>query len=139
MGNNQCRINFYKQFDLVDPLCGLVSKITSPKGIRKEFDDGKFSYQFRSSLVGIYEGEEMLLEPGLYWVMDVCKPKKYIIWCHYLFIIGKDGICYPVAEFLNQKNTDWVKRALPLVKDYFNGAKLTKITVTNIRPKTSHN
>lgn len=129
------KFDFYKQFDLLPPVSGLVSKITSPKGIRRITDSG-VKYQFHSDLIQVYDGQECMIEPGLYWVLDVCHVKKSLVWCHYLFIVEDDGTVYPIKQCLNQKNSDWIPKSLEVVKRYFNGESIDPIELRVLpRPK----
>lgn len=123
-------MNFYEEFNLPEPLGGVTSRITSPKGLRKTEKSGRVLYSLKSDTLGIYT-EDIAVEPGLYWVIDVCKPAHKVIWCHYLFIVEKSK-SYPVAEYLEQTDTTWVKEAIMLVKAYYKGEKLPKIVLTKM-------
>lgn len=125
-------IDFYKTYNLVPPTCGLVNKVTSPKGLRKFEAEGYTSYQLYSDLSDIYKGEPASLEPGIYWVLDICKVKEVLHWNHYLFVVDTDGFNYPVAEYLNQRDSAWVKEAIKLVKRYFAGEELDSTGITKI-------
>ena len=125
-------IDFYKMFNLVPPMCGLIDKVTSPKGIRRQEEDGYISYQLHSDLCCIYKGEATDLEPRLYWVLDVGLVKGTLNWNQYLFIIEDDGTVYPVGEYLDQKDSSWVKKAIGTVKKYFAKEPVDAIEITKI-------
>ncbi len=133
------KIDFYKKYKLVPPVCGLVNKITSPKGKKTEHPDGYTHYSLHSELSDIYHGEAVELESGLYWVMDVCKVMGRMTWNHYLFIISDDGNVFPIAEYLEQRDTAWVKKAIKIVKTYFNDGEdaFEPIEVTKIKYKST--
>lgn len=124
-------IDFYKRFKLVTPVCGLVHRISKPKGIRTFDEDGKASYALVSDLIGLYEETPMKLTKGLYWVVDVCKIKGSMAWNQYLFIVDDEG-AYPIAEYLYQTDSTWIVKAIKLVKMYFNGEELEAISPTKI-------
>ena len=126
------RIDFYKAFKLVPPMCGLVNRVTSPKGIRRIEPDGYTSYQLQSDLSCIYHGEASLFKPGLYWVLDIGLVKGELKWNQYLFILEDDGDVYPIAEYLDQRDSSWVKSAIKIVKSYFEGTELDPIELTMI-------
>lgn len=126
-------IDFYKEFRLPTPLCGIVSKVTSPRGKKISITDTTYSYHLYTEMVNLYKGDAATIEPGLYWVLDVCKPVEAIEWYQYLFVVEKNGDVYPVAEYLRQVDSTWVRKAMPLIKDYFAKKKLEPIKLTRIR------
>lgn len=126
------KLSFYKDFKLVPPFCGLVSKVTKPRGKKTLDDDGFIKYSLYSDDPRIYRKAPMMLEPGLYWVLDICKVKDNMWWNDYLFIIEENGNAYPVGEWLNQNDSSWVIQALPVVKKFFNKEKLEAINLTTI-------
>lgn len=126
-------LDFYKKFRLPQPVCGLVNKVTSPKGIRKQEEGGFYSYHLHTDLVCIYKGEATRLDPGIYWVLDVCKPDDCMEWYQYLFVVEDDDAVYPVAEYLRQTGSEWILDAQPIIKKYFKGEQLTPIQLTRIR------
>ena len=126
------KLSFYKDFKLVPPFCGLVSKVIKPKGTKKQEPDGKVSYNLHTDNPIIYHKAPMLLEPGLYWVLDICKVKESNHWNQYLFIIEPEGAVYPIGEWLNTSDSSWIIQAVKLVNRYFNGERLEKIELTKI-------
>lgn len=132
-------VDFYKQFKLVPPTCGLISRVTSPKGVRVQEPDGYMYYKLYTDSSIIYDGKAVTLKPGLYWVMDVCNVLGAMTWNHYLFIISKDGKVAPVAEYLHQHDSSWVKKAIKVVKSYYNKEKLQPIELTKIQHKSEDN
>lgn len=129
-------VDFYKEFGLPMPvLCGLVNKITSPKGIRtKNEETGNYHYQLHSDLKQIYEeGICAEVDEGLYWVMDVYKSRGSLVWNHYLFVMESDGMVYPIAEFLDYSDSSWIKEAINIIKDCFNGDTFEPIELTQCR------
>ena len=126
-------IDFYKELNLPPALCGLVNKIISPKGLRKLNDKDRYEYRLKDELVQIYDGKPASVEPGLYWVMDIYKDRESnLIWNHYLVIVEEDCF-YPVAEFLNCKDSTWIKAALPYIKGYFEKFDLEPIELTEYK------
>lgn len=125
-------VDFYKNFKLVPPVCGIVNRIEKPKGIRKIEPDGKTYYRLYSDSFILYNGEKMSLEPGLYWVLDVCKVKGAMTWNQYLFVLEKDGSVYAIAEYLNQNDSSWVVEAMKPVKKFFRGEATEPITLSKI-------
>ena len=126
-------IDFYKEFELPRPVaCGLVNKITSPKGIRtKNEQTGNYHYQLHTDLKQIYEaGIPANVDEGLYWVMDVYKYKGSMTWNHYLFVVESDGTIYPIAEFLDYSDSSWIKEAINIIKDHFSGDEFEPIEIT---------
>lgn len=113
------RIDFFKTFNLVPPVCGLVNKVTSPKGVRRIEDDGYTHYELHSDLISTYKGEALALESGLYHVVDIGSVQGRLNWNHYLFILDTEGYAYPIAEYLDQPNSSWIAQAIKLVKRYF--------------------
>lgn len=114
------KVDLFKKFKLTNPIvCGLVLKVTSPKGIREFREETQmYHYNLHTELKQIYEGTEADLEPGLYWVVNVAKTKQLgLHWNHYLFIIDEEITL--VEKYLNQKSSDWIVDALPTVKGYF--------------------
>lgn len=125
-------VDFYKDFKLVPPVCGIVSRVVKPKGIKKIEPDGKTSYKLYSDSPIIYNNEKMALEPGLYWVLDVCKVKGAMTWNQYLFVLEEDGSMYAIAEYLNQGDSSWVVEAMKPVKKFFKGEVTEPITPSKI-------
>lgn len=126
------QIDLFQKFELEEPISGLIFRITDKKGIRipiKDSDEG-FSYSLRTELTQIYNGEACELIPGIYTVLDICKPDGYPIWNHYLFIVEEDGTVYPVGEYLDRTDSVWVKEALQVVKKFFNGEDVKKLRLT---------
>jgi len=58
--------------------------------------------------------------------------KGELKWNQYLFILEDDGDVYPIAEYLDQRDSSWVKSAIKLVKSYFEGNELDPIELTMI-------
>lgn len=135
---NKLEIDFYKELRLPMPMtCGLVNKIISPKGIRKLNDRDVYEYHLKDELIQIYDDKPVLVEPGLYWVMDIFKLRSEMTWNHYLVVVEYDCF-YPVAEFLGCHDSTWIKQALPYIKEYFAGTEMEPIELTRYkRPKQS--
>ena len=127
-------IDFFRMFGLPKPTCGMIRRIISDKGIRKSVQDWGYSYSFKTD-DQLYRDEPNRVVSGIYQVLDVCKLQDEVCWCNYLFIIDHDGSVYPVAEYLKQPDTKWVRDALPVVKEYFSGKELEPIEITDLRPK----
>ena len=125
------KLSFYKDFKLVPPFCGLVSKVIKPKGKKTE-ENGQTHYSLHTDNPIIYHKAPMLLESGLYWVLDICKVKESNHWNQYLFIIEPEGDVYPIGEWLNTNDSSWVIQAVKLVNKYFQGEKLNRIELTKI-------
>lgn len=128
--------DFYEEFKLPRPvLCGLVHKITSPKGIRQLNEETQqYHYHLHNDLIQIYKKDETaLVDAGIYWIMDVYKSPTGQQWNHYLFIVEPDGVIYPVAEFLHCNDSTWIKRALPYIKDFYTDEPLPPIKLTKYR------
>ena len=131
--NELFEIDFYTEFGLPMPVaCGLVNKITSPKGIRTKNDKtGIYHYQLHTDLKQIYEdGRAASVDEGLYWVMDVYKLRGTMTWNHYLFVVESDGTTYPIAEFLDYTDSSWIKEAIEIIKDCFSGDEFEPIDIT---------
>lgn len=127
-------IDFYKGMKLAPPVCGLVHKIISPKGIRKLNEHGRYEYRLKEDLVQIYDNNPAEVGKGIYWVMNICKDREGSLkWDHYLVVVDMDGY-YPVAEFLNCKDSTWIKGAIPYIKEYFSGFEMEPIEVTEYKP-----
>lgn len=136
MGKNKpvpkFEFDFYKELKLPRPvLCGLVNKITQPKG-KRVLDEsiGQYSYGLHNNLIQVYNNEEACFEPGLYWVMDIYKYRHELHWNHYLIIMEDDGSVYVVAEFLDCNDSTWIKKAVKTVNAYFDGKNLDPIGIT---------
>lgn len=127
-------IDFYKELELPQPMiCGLVNKVISPKGTRKATESGRYEYHLKDELIQIYEGKPALVVPGIYWVMSIYKVGDGQKWNHYLVVV-EDDCFYPVAEFLEATDSTWIKKALPYIKDYFEGFDLMPIDITPYKP-----
>lgn len=134
MAREMYEIDFYKELKLAPPSTGLVNKILSPKGIRKSNQLGRYEYRFKDELIQIYDGKPAKVEDGIYWVMSIYKDREENLkWNHYLIIVGSDSI-YPVAEFLDCKDSTWIKDAIPYLKDYFGGFDMEPIQITEYKP-----
>lgn len=135
MGKNTLlEIDFYKEFELPTPTCGLVSKITSPKGIRKLNENDRYEYHLKDELIQIYDGKPASVPAGIYWVMDIYKDREHTMrWNHYLIVVEEDSF-YAVAEFLNCEDSTWIRQALPYIKDYFEEFELEPIEITPYKP-----
>lgn len=131
-------IDFFKEFSLKKPISGIVERIVDAKGFRHKEEWG-YSYQFNtdSSVSCVYKGEAMSCIPGLYKVLDICYIQDHIcermIWNNYLFVLEEDGTVYPVAEFIDDKDSSWVKKAMPVVKSYFNGEEIEPIELSKFK------
>ena len=135
MKKTKFKINPYTKFSLVTPVVGLVEKIASPRGIRKQEESGRYTYKFTSEEFWVYNDKSLELEPGIYKILDICQQSTGSHWNNYLFIIDDDGSMYPIAEYLNCPDTLWVKNALPLVKKYFAGEEIDSIKLTDLTSK----
>lgn len=134
---NKLEIDFYKELELPKTTCGLVNKILSPKGIRVLNDNNMYEYRLKDELVQIYDNKPVIVDEGIYWVMDIYKNSNGVIkWNHYLVIVEKDCF-YPIAEFLDCKDSTWIKHAIHFIKSYFNGEIQDPIELTRyvIAPK----
>lgn len=130
---NRLEIDFYKELKLPQPMtCGLVNKILSPKGIRKLNEHDQYEYHLKDELIQIYEDKPALVEPGIYWVMDIFKKNGELKWNHYLVVVEEDSF-YPVAEFTECHDSTWIKSAQPYIKGYFAGEELDPIRITPYR------
>lgn len=130
---NRLEIDFYKELKLPQPMtCGLVNKILSPKGIRKLNEHDQYEYHLKDELIQIYEDKPALVEPGIYWVMDIFKIGNALKWNHYLVVV-EDDCFYPVAEFCEVVDSTWIKDAMSYIKDYFAGFELEPIDTTPYR------
>lgn len=126
-------IDFYKDLRLPQPMtCGLVNKILSSKGIRKLNERDEYEYHLKDELIQIYDEKPALVEPGIYWVMDIFKIGNELKWNHYLVVVEEDSF-YPVAEFTECHDSTWIKSALPYIKRYFAGEELEPIRITPYR------
>lgn len=127
-------IDFYKELKMAPPVCGLVHKITSPKGIRRLNKQDRYEYHLKEDLIQIYDNKPAEVDAGIYWIMNIYKDiESNLKWNHYLIIVD-DEAYYPIAEFLDCKDSTWIKSALPYIKDYFNGFDLEPINITRYRP-----
>lgn len=120
------KIDFYRDFRLPRPFGGIIRRVNSPKGIRR-IGEANTIYKLQSDILDIYDGDPFLAIPGLYWILDIHSSKGMSIWSHYLFIVEEDGKIYPIAEYPDEVDTEWVRSALPIVKAYFNHQKLEPI------------
>lgn len=125
---NQIEVDFYEDFYLPTPISGLVHKITSPKGIRKEVQGG-YEYHLKHDLIQIYEKDSIIVGEGLYWVLDIHIHHGNVVWNHYLFVVDNDD-AHLVAEFMNITDSTWIKDAMPVIKKYFEGKPLKDIEAT---------
>lgn len=138
MSTEKLEIDFYKELKLPKPVkCGLVNKIISPKGVRRLNQYNQYEYRLKDELIQIYDGEPAQLDPGLYWAMDIYD-RDGLRWNHYLIIVEEDCF-YPIAEFLNARDTAWIKQALPYIKAFFAGEEIDPIEITQYRTKKSKN
>lgn len=132
-------IDFFKAFKLKKPTCGLVERIVSPKGNRRETSEGyEYSFKTDTSISSVYKHEPMLLYPGIYRVVDITPIDEKMTWNGYLFVVENDGTVYPVAEYVNYRNTSWVKKSIPLLKKYFEGKSLEEIEITKLKNSSPH-
>lgn len=112
------KIDPFKKFKLPHPVvCGLVMKITSPKGIREWNDTTQqYHYKLHTDDTHIYDNASMTLTDGLWWVVDIAKTKDLgLHWNHYLLNVA-DGNAEILESYLNVKGTDWIPQALPTIK-----------------------
>ena len=125
------RINFEEVLSLKHNVGGFVARITEPKGIKTEVN-GTIHYEFKTDISGVKEEDGSInVAPGIYEVCDVCKwNHETLQWNFYLVVVDSDGQAYPVAEYLDSPNTLWVKKAIKIVKAYFNGEELEEIELT---------
>ena len=132
MENNLYSIDFFKTFRLEKPISGLVKQITSPKGVRIA-GKNEYIYKLHTELCCIYRGEPCELAPGVYYVLDICRPYDHVIWNHYIFVVDSDGFTYPIAEYLEQTNTLWVKSVIPIIKGALNNDLVESIDLTHYK------
>lgn len=115
------KIDVFKKYRLAKHIvCGLVLKITSPKGVRTWNEStGLYHYNLHTDLKQVYDGQATELEDGLYWIVCIAKNKELgIHWNHYLLKVAK-GSTELVESYLDVKSTDWIPEALPAIKQYF--------------------
>ena len=131
MMDKRVAVNFEEVLGLDHEIGGYVARITSPKGIKKEVD-GRVSYALRTEGTGTPTDGKRLVLPGLYQVIDICHWNRdhNLQWNIYLLIIDEEGNTYPVAEYLDNPYTLWVKQALKIVKAFFNDEELETIELT---------
>ena len=115
------KIDVSKKFKFPKPVvCGLVMRITSPKGMR-EWQEAtqRYHYRLHTDNTQIYMGAPVEMTDGLWWVVDIAKTKDLgLHWNHYLIEVqGKD--IQVVEQYLNVKSSDWIPEALPTIKSYF--------------------
>lgn len=126
-------VNFREVLNLDHTIGGYVAKVTSPKGMKKT-EGGRTHYYLKTESAGVTVGSEDVYSvyPGLYQVIDICKWNidGRVQWNIYLVVIKEDGVCVPVAEYLDNPYTKWVKTAIKLVKMYFDGEDLPEIELT---------
>ena len=126
-------INFSKELNLDHAIGGFVARITSPKAIREQDKEtGRYTYSFHTDgLLTNEDGSHQVNKDGIYQVLDICKWGNDcdLQWNIYIVIIS-DGEVYPVAEYLDNPNTMWVKEARHIVKSYFNGEELDTVELT---------
>lgn len=119
------RLDPFKKFKLPKPIvCGLVMRITSPKGVR-EWNDSTQQYHYRlhTDNTHIYEGGAIDLTDGLWWVVDIAKIKDLgMTWNHYLLKVDGDN-AEILESYVNVKGTDWIPEALPTIKQCLGASK----------------
>lgn len=116
------KIDVFKTFKLPRKVVtGLVHEITSPKGIRTINEQtGLYHYNLHTKLVQIYEGKPIELKDGLYWIVDISKDKDLgLHWNHYVMEVC-DGGANIIESYKNVNGSDWIPKALPTIKQYFN-------------------
>lgn len=115
------KIDVFKTFKLPKKtICGLVHRITSPKGIRTLNETtGLYHYNLHTTLKQIYEGDPAELEDGLYWIVDISKDRENSLhWNHYIMEVC-DGEADILESYKSVNGTDWIPKALPTIKQYF--------------------
>lgn len=125
------KVNFEDVLSLSHNIGGFVARITEPKGI-KITENNRVSYELKTDMSRPRD-EHGYVEviPGIYEVCDVCKwNHQDLQWNFYLVIVSSDGKAFPVAEYLDSPNTMWVKKAIKVVKAYFNNDYLEEIDIT---------
>lgn len=128
------KVNFREELGLEHKIRGYIARVTEPKGV-KTVKDGVTSYSLKTKVVGVPSNdidEITEVEPGIYEVCDICKwfRDAKLYWNFYLVVVNEDGSITPVAEYLDNPYTLWVKPALKVVKAYFNGEELETIELT---------
>lgn len=126
------KVNFEKALGLEHNIGGYVARIASPKGIKKEVD-GRVSYGFHTEGTNIPDKDGYCdVTEGIYQIIDICKWNRdhHLQWNIYLLVVDKKGKTYPVAEYLDNPYTEWVKPARKIVKAYFDGEKLETVDLT---------
>ena len=127
---NKHEVDFFLSF--ASPIVGLVSKITSPKGVR-HVEGSDVKYGLHAELVDVYsEGKATFVESGLYWVVCIYKKDTELIRTSYLFVVTDSGSLRPIAEYLGYPELTWIPDAIPLLKAYFNNGSLPLITLTPV-------
>ena len=131
-------IDFYKKNpEILQPMnAGYVGKVLSPN-IHTSIINDIETQSLDEKFLGLYAGESYSIDPGLYHVLCVGKPKdSKLSWFNYLFIVTEDGDSYPVAEYFNIHGSEWVGEAQKLITQYFKGKNIKPIKLTEIqRPK----
>ena len=118
------KLDPFKKFKLTKlTVCGLVMKITSPKGIRTWNEETQlYHYNLHTDLKQVYshtDAKQVELEPGLYWIVNIAKNKELgIHWNHYILKVT-DNDAELLESYLNENSTDWIPTALPTIKEYF--------------------
>ena len=135
--NKRVSVNFKETLKLDHNIGGYVARITSPKGVKRVTDEGSEHYEFHTDSAGIPDGDVYNTSPGIYQVIDICKWNRdqKLQWNIYLVVVYEDGSAVPVAEYLDNPHTQWVKKAIKLVKAYFNDEELPEIELT---PQPTH-
>jgi hypothetical protein len=132
---NKRKINFAKELGLNHQLMGYIARVTGPKAKREVCNvDGKeiYHYELNSEVVGTGIDPEISVEPGLYEILDICRwngKDSKMQWNIYLAEVTKDDFI-PVAEYLDNPFTEWVKDAKNIVKAFFNDEELDRIDLT---------
>lgn len=128
MTTEKLSIDFYKALKLPKPIiCGLVNKITSPRGKRKLNDYDLYEYHLTDTeLIQIYDGKPATVDPGLYWIMDIYRSDDGLKWNHYLVVVEED--CFHlIKRFSKAVDSTWLRKAMPYIKSYFEEAELEPI------------
>jgi hypothetical protein len=126
-------VDFRQVCNLGDKVVGYVAKIISPKGIREYHEQGDYySYMLDTTIAAAGSSEkEVMVDPGLYEVLNITRwAGSDLQWNIYLVQVNASGEAFPVAEWLDNPHTQWVKEARPIVKDYFDDVELEPIELT---------
>ena len=104
-------------------LVGLVCEVTSPKGIKAKEREG-YSYKLHEKLLKVCGEESIFIPSGLYHVCIIYKSLNGtgVYWDQILLEVRENTI-KTLKRFSGQKDSSWVKRAIPVLKEAYNNLK----------------